>query len=346
MKPAKDLPEKIEIIQTLRGIAAMGVLFAHLWHQQEAIIIHPFLNEVSRAGSYGVQIFFCISGFILLYSLYKHEYRLKDYFRFILRRLIRLEPAYILSILLVLFFSYVIAPALDVPFSSNHGNTFDLILHLLYLVPFYKSAQWVQGVNWTLAIEFQFYLLVGLLAVLLIRSTLHKYWKHLILISISCFSLIYLERTFFLVWLTFFGLGMTTFLMTVQQFTWKDYFIQLIPASVINYLVFSSPYFLFFLAFTPVLIFMLLEKKNMPFQFLGKISYSIYLVHGVIGIFTVQFFQRYFDLSNIWSQIAVLFLATFLSVVIAWFMYILAEKPFTNLSKKIQVGPRSGNEVG
>ena len=53
-------------------------------------------------GWAGVEVFFVISGFIIPFTLWQSGYRLKNYARFILKRIIRLDPPYLLSILLAI----------------------------------------------------------------------------------------------------------------------------------------------------------------------------------------------------------------------------------------------------
>jgi peptidoglycan/LPS O-acetylase OafA/YrhL len=97
-------------------------------------------------------------------------YRLRDFPRFIMRRLVRLEPPYIASILLVVAANLVAAAS---PMFNGAPPEFppaQLAAHLLYLIPL-TGYEWLQPVYWTLAFEFAFYLSVGLTFPLLGSST-------------------------------------------------------------------------------------------------------------------------------------------------------------------------------
>ncbi|MHB8208815.1 acyltransferase family protein [Mucilaginibacter sp.] len=47
-------------------------------------------------------IFFVISGFVIPYSLFKANYELKHYFKFLYKRVLRLHPPYLAALLIIL----------------------------------------------------------------------------------------------------------------------------------------------------------------------------------------------------------------------------------------------------
>lgn len=328
-----ELPDKIDVIQSFRGFATLSVLITHLWSIQDSIIINARLKKATNLGWYGVQIFCIISGFILVYSLYKHDYKLKNYFKFIVRRLVRLEPAYLVSILLALFFEFKVYPFFEMTFSSIHHSTRDILLHFFYLVSIVRDAHWVQDVYWTLAVEFQFYIVIGLIAPTLFSPQVKKYFKHIILIILLVLSTLFGQLDVF----SFFVIGMSTFFWVNKTFTNIEMVIQIVLASITNYMVFKNPYSLIFFFTVPTIVNALLYKKIKLFAFFGKISYSLYLVHGVIGIFIIQFFEKKLPISSIQMQILALSLAIIASVVCAYIFYHLFENPFTKLARKINI---------
>jgi peptidoglycan/LPS O-acetylase OafA/YrhL len=77
--------------------------------------------------------------------------------------------------------------------------------------------------------------------------------------------------------------------------------------------------------------------KNSTLKFLGDISYSIYLIHGII-IFSVMYF--FFSLEEAKKLTPVNFYITILSITpilvfICFLTYNYIEKPFMNFSKKL-----------
>jgi peptidoglycan/LPS O-acetylase OafA/YrhL len=154
-------------IDGLRFIAITLVLMFHLrGYVLEKLPVH-FASEQSRLarllehGSAGVELFFIVSGFILAvpfasYHLKKaRPVNLKAYF---LRRLTRLEPPYIICLLL-LFLLFII---------TKHYSPWELLPHLAAGLFYAHSLIYQQNnildtVMWSLEIEVQFYLLTPLL---------------------------------------------------------------------------------------------------------------------------------------------------------------------------------------
>src|SRR5262249_41982624 len=109
----------------------------------------------------GVEVFFVISGFIVPYSMARAGYRLTLWPQFMMKRLIRLEPPYLVSIALVMVLGYASTMAPDfrgLPFDWQWPQ---LLAHIGYINAF-VGWPWLNGVYWSLAIEFQFYMLIGL----------------------------------------------------------------------------------------------------------------------------------------------------------------------------------------
>ncbi len=118
-----------------------------------------------KYGYLGVDIFFVISGFVIPWSLYRSRYVLRDYPRFVLKRNVRLYPPYLASIAItILATNFVLVPLFHIPRMTITGR--DLLWHFAYLNDL-VHVPWVNVVYWTLAIEFQWYLLIGLVLPLL-----------------------------------------------------------------------------------------------------------------------------------------------------------------------------------
>ncbi len=123
----------------------------------------PFHNAIAH-GYRGVNLFYVISGFVLALPYAMHRFskaapvNIKAYF---LRRLTRLEPPYILSLL-------ACAAVLIV---AENRKPLELLPHLgasiLYLHnQIYGAQSVINGVAWTLEVEVQFYCLMPVFALL------------------------------------------------------------------------------------------------------------------------------------------------------------------------------------
>ena len=107
-------------------------------------------------------MFFVISGFIIPYALHRSSYRVTDYGRFILKRIIRLDPPYLVGILIVIALGYASSATPGFSGPPFEPSLAQVVLHLGYVNVLF-GYPWLNPVYWTLAIELQYYLLVGLL---------------------------------------------------------------------------------------------------------------------------------------------------------------------------------------
>src|ERR1700719_822560 len=135
-------------------------------------------------GERGVWLFFVISGFILALPFASHRLRgtpapdLKHYF---LRRLTRLEPPYVINILICGLLLFVV----------NHVALASLLPHLLASLLyshtfFYGDLSTINPVTWSLEVEVQFYLTMPLLALVF---AVRKDWaRRIILIAAMVIS--------------------------------------------------------------------------------------------------------------------------------------------------------------
>lgn len=153
-----DQPKRLHNIEALRGVAALSVAWFHLTNTYP----HDVVNASGRYGWLGVDVFFVISGFVIPYSMHIARYQVGDFWRFLARRMLRLEPAYLASVILVLVLGLLSTLAPTFQGRPFHLDGRQIGAHLFYLIPL-TPFDWVQPVYWSLAYEFVFYGLCGLL---------------------------------------------------------------------------------------------------------------------------------------------------------------------------------------
>ncbi len=104
------------------------------------------LQRVSAFGNAGVDLFFVLSGFLITSILIETRHRESYYADFYWKRILRIQPLYVLCLLIVLWLYPSLWPGvlLSALFVVNFGAHF----HIVMFGPF-----------WSLAIEEQFYLL-------------------------------------------------------------------------------------------------------------------------------------------------------------------------------------------
>lgn len=128
---------RFDSIQAMRGLAALSVIFHHIY----------FIEN----GSFGVDLFFCISGFIMMYVTHISTEK------FMIKRLIRIVPLYY-SITFATFAGILIYPSL---FDKTIADPVYLLKSCLFLTPLFGGPeQPVVKVGWTLNYEMLFYLVI------------------------------------------------------------------------------------------------------------------------------------------------------------------------------------------
>jgi len=311
--------DKIQSIQLLRGVAAFMVLLSHLY----CYSFFP-LNLATQFFSYGrmgVHIFFIISGFIVPYSLYVYDYKISDIKQFFFKRITRIEPPYIVSILLIICLNY----------TNKHPDPIhlnDVLGHLLYLNVF-TGQPWLNVVYWTLAIEFEFYVIIAFVYPLLTHSNKAILWATYLLLLGTAF--IKVTGWHILLFFPFFLMGIALFLFMCKKVSLWEFFALLLAASVVCYFKHGFKYVC--LAYTVMLAIYFIKKVPGIFLFFGAFSYSLYLTHKIIIFRFMGFIANHLPG---WSIHARALLCMIFCFVFAYFYYVIIEKKFIRLSKRIQ----------
>jgi len=180
----------LPVLDYFRGTAILAVLIAHFLsgiclRASTAVDSshHPLfqailfgLYAIFILGTYGVAIFFVVSGFCIHLSYRRSSD--SGWFIFYVRRVFRLYPAYLFA----LFLCIVVLPSSrwSADALTSTEKQIDLFLHLFLihnLRPHSFSS--IAGPFWSLAIEFQLYLLFPLLLGLVRRIG----WRQMLMVT-------------------------------------------------------------------------------------------------------------------------------------------------------------------
>ena len=149
--------KRISVVEALRALASISVALFHFCNQLNSI----GAQLIAAYGWLGVDVFFVISGFVIPLSLYGTGYGFKDFPFFLCRRLVRLEPPYLVSIALIIVLWRASSMAPDFVDTAPNYSVPQIASHLFYLVPL-TGYSWLNPVYWSLAYEFVFYIIVGI----------------------------------------------------------------------------------------------------------------------------------------------------------------------------------------
>jgi peptidoglycan/LPS O-acetylase OafA/YrhL len=149
----------------LRIIAALLVFFSHVEYVKQLIgLDNLFAIHIFKvAGASGVDLFFCISGFLITFLLIAEKERLnsialKDFY---IRRILRIWPLYYFVLLITLFVipQFVNFPGLHL---EDHINLTGFLLFVFfspYIAKVLFSINFLAAVLWSVGVEETYYLI-------------------------------------------------------------------------------------------------------------------------------------------------------------------------------------------
>lgn len=306
-------------VQRLRGIAVISVVCYHIW-----ILGYVENLYFLRYGHWGVQLFFIISGFIMIQKLPKY----KNLLHFGERRVLRLWPPLFVSLLLSLPFAFVVSK------SNTYGEVTleNYVSSALMLNPMLLNGILGTTLNypfqilWTISVELTFYFAIAILFFSLKRRSIQlSIWVLLIssasillkLSDLSQFPIRGLALALGTVYFPYFSLGCSIWLIRTRMgslyilllITFASLFLSIISTDQPD----NEFHRGFVIAGIAVMFSLFIARdsnsQTLPNKFLeyiGDYSYEIYLVHGIV-IFPVLSYlsPRIFDNLNLglWSII-------------------------------------------
>lgn len=344
-------------------------LFINIWDSvsndwQNFIITDNFLNLgwwVIRLDI-GVKVFFSLSGFILsipflnFYFFNGTKISLRQYFW---RRLIRLEPPFILSFL---FFYFIHIVFLNESIASLMPNFLAGLIYSHGFIFGYNNP--INPVTWSLEVEAQFYLLLPFLF-LLLNLLKSNYLRFIVItlffiISVWLKSFIYYNDLFFFnksifsFFTNFISGGFFAFLFLKYKFYFKNknllydligfisiffmfYFYKPQAHYISNIMLNLSVIILFISVFKGLIFNWFFTRKFI--YLIGGMCYSIYLLHFAWFKFIIRYSINIFSHNQYWiSLLFQLIIMLTTAILISSLFYILVEKPFMdkNWPKKIK----------
>lgn len=314
---------RLDVLQALRGIAATLVVYDHLvgmWLGWAKVRFLPAellqrwvfgpLHLMQHGGALGVALFFLLSGFVISLAAQRERAAV-----FTLRRLLRIYPPLWASIAFIFALYGLLRLAqpetglwqhLFVPAGLRSVPDVPHVLASMSLLNYLVAWPPINGVAWTLIIEMLFYLWVALLIVPWRR------WPRMAL-TISGLALALLQwqahasATVFLlavngVYVSYLLLGACWYFLWSGRIGWPSFatfslLLWLLFLRGIDQIVAQPPFtftdYAVSYAFAWVLFGFVLHlhqrwQPGLHWLMLGKISYSLYLYHGALGLITLD----------------------------------------------------------
>lgn len=286
--------------------------FSRMLTLQNTEVGSHWLAAVFSRGGLGVSVFFAISGFILALPFAKQRLfdekpvSLRSYY---VRRLTRLEPPYVISLILLLFVHLLIL-------HESFGNIFPNFLASLFYVHSLVFDEWskINPVAWSLEVEVQFYVLAPVLAVffsirnpttrrvvlisVIIASLFHAYFNYELIEQLHLRKSLFMHLHQFLIGFLFADLFLTDWKETLKQ---KSFVFDVAGIAALSLLfVFNVPFnpyadLLFgiclFISFVALFKGKLINAffTNTWIVIIGGMCYSIYLLHYALIALLAKF---------------------------------------------------------
>jgi len=338
--------KKIWWIDFLKGIAILMVICVHVGTMLVGVAnLNSFVGIIIEQGAKGVQIFFIISAITTFYSFDKKiKIEKFSYINFLIKKLNRLAPLWIL-VSLAWFVIYAIF--------KKELLIENLIIHIFFLngvFPLFINSL-VSG-GWFVGTLVLFYLIAPILYKY-IKSTNQSLIFFLISIIISVafdqyifqwLNLGYFSYMSLPMQLPVFALGIFCYFIVIKKdFSSKIILDGLLMISGIVLMInlFFVKFFynyVYFSIFFVLGMFVLNQLKDDYFNnnfinYLGKNSYSIYLVHFFVLTFLINNSIKF--TSNFYFEFVINFvLLLVITLVLCKLIEIIYEKPFMNLIRR------------
>jgi len=241
-----------------------------------------------------------------------------------LKRSCRIEPPYIISFILIIIMRFV--------HTALHGGWYmidwkQFFLHFFYLNQYFGKESY-NVVYWTLAIEFQYYILIGILFSLLLSKNKILPLILFIIWALICWVVVLHYNFFIFQYGLLFMAGILIFLYKIKHVSLKTFFSFLFVTLLLMYFKNGLDVVLTTLFATLTIFF--INKQWKVTNYLGMISFSLYLVHTEASGWLDIYIRDYIP-----NQIALKVITLLFAIAFATGFYYLFERPAFYFSKKI-----------
>ena len=353
----------------LRFLSALAVIITHVELMQDKLGLENLWDNllIHNLGVIGVSFFFVLSGFLITFLMIEEKKSFNSFSvkSFYLRRIFRIWPLYFL----ILILGFFILPNITyIPFFSENlefNFSTNLIIYLFILPNIALSifpAVPLIGQSWSIGVEEQFYLIwpiifkffknfnLILLMKLLLLFVLMKFVVLLFSLQIDSYWLLVVKKNLAMLKFENMIIGAMGAVILIR----KDKYIRYVFNNIALFISITGVFFSLYiipdylrdgLHILHALFFIIvilnvssnpksfLKLENRFFNFLGRISYGIYMYHLIIIYFTIKMLMIY----EIYSKLLLYTISILITCIVSYISYIIFEKRFLNLKKKFAI---------
>jgi peptidoglycan/LPS O-acetylase OafA/YrhL len=189
--------------------------------------------------------------------------------------------------------------------------------------------RWIVVAYWTLAIEWQFYIVIVVLYPLLTSSTTYRFWLSLLIINTP----VYFNdnESVWFTYASYFSIGFLAFRYLINRINVVTLLLGILLLMVHITCKFSTSQAI--AAALPVLVLFIPPIRLYPLSFLSTISYSLYLTHLLTGYNFLKVSQPY--ATTVDASLLLTFAALIVSIAFAYLTYRLVELPARTLASRL-----------
>ena len=296
---------RLEYIDALRVVGASVVILFHYFSNGisngtvTSIELTPF-SEIAKYGYLGVQLFFVVSGYLILMSTNRSAWQ------FAKGRIKRIYPLYWIAIILITAITFL-------PTLSKNQPDFLQFLANITMFPTAFDQGWIDGAHWFMLVEIQLYLFIFVILKLRMGKhlpTIFPIWAIIIFIwyvfDLNRFNIWYLYGSF-----SFICGG--AIIYSIKQWGWNPLRIIGLLAAIGGGLysrigslerlskIRNTEYSINVVTVIVLIIFGLLLLTLLPkvsnihipgAVFLGALTYPLFLIHGRLGYMSLERFAN------------------------------------------------------
>jgi len=351
-------------MEGLRGFAVFLVYLVHFvtlidpWLKNSSSFL-LFTKAIHTIGNTGVDLFFVLSGYLIYGSLISRN---QNFFRFLSRRVHRIYPAFTAVFALYVFLSFEFPHESKIPLLRLEGLIY-LIQNFL-LLPGLLPIEPMITVAWSLSYEMFYYLVIPI-AILIFRLRIRSsIWRLIFFMIIALLATIYCALYNGPVRLIMFISGITLYeIIKINYFACPSSSIGFIfllvglmgtlipiygPAgfALKTSILFVSFFILCLVCFRNSTSWLPTAFSWTPLRWLGNMSYSYYLLHGLVlkaGFLALPILVKNSS-DGTWLFWILLPFMFFLTLIPTAVLFLLVERPFSLLSSSMKVD-RTGKSV-
>lgn len=349
---------KHKAIISMEGIRGFAVFLVFLVHY--VTLIEPWILEESTTaqvaiyirsiGNIGVDLFFVLSGYLIYGMLIKKH---RPFVGYLMKRIKRIYPTFTIVFILYLALSALFPDASKIPTEWADGRPYEWTDSLLFIIQNYLlmpglfDVTAIITVAWSLSYEFFYYLFIPLLIASLSMRTWTVQHRIIFFLLTSFFFFGYFAVNGGPIRLLMFISGILLY-ETIESKAIKNMPPIGLPAlliAIIAMVIFKELHFegwwkyalLYVLFFIFCLECFLLSGfttrlfSNTPLRWLGNMSYSYYLIHGLSLKFIFLLLEKAYPAQNMDTLTFWLFLPPifFLTLIPSVILFVYIEKPYS-----------------